>query len=93
MAASNTLDAPQVPDSAGRFGAFGGRYVPETLTRALDELTLDEVTAHAKVPKGSAYFFYADIEDLYASLLTQIQQELITVLQRPLRGARFAPRV
>lgn len=29
----------QVPDEAGRFGAFGGRYVPETLTRALDELT------------------------------------------------------
>jgi tryptophan synthase beta chain len=30
---------PQVPDAAGRFGAFGGRYVPETLTRALDELS------------------------------------------------------
>ena len=29
----------QVPDEAGRFGAFGGRYVPETLTQALDELT------------------------------------------------------
>src|SRR5258708_1131454 len=28
----------QVPDAAGRFGNFGGRYVPETLTRALDEL-------------------------------------------------------
>jgi len=28
-----------VPDGAGRFGSFGGRYVPETLTRALDELT------------------------------------------------------
>jgi len=27
-----------VPDAAGRFGPFGGRYVPETLTRALDEL-------------------------------------------------------
>jgi tryptophan synthase beta chain len=29
----------QVPDARGRFGPFGGRYVPETLTRALDELT------------------------------------------------------
>jgi tryptophan synthase beta chain len=29
-----------VPDDAGRFGEFGGRYVPETLTRALDELTI-----------------------------------------------------
>jgi tryptophan synthase beta chain len=28
----------QVPDIAGRFGDFGGRYVPETLTAALDEL-------------------------------------------------------
>ena len=29
----------QVPDVAGRFGRFGGRYVPETLTRALDQLS------------------------------------------------------
>lgn len=29
----------QVPDEAGRFGPFGGRYVPETLMRALDQLT------------------------------------------------------
>jgi tryptophan synthase beta chain len=27
-----------VPDERGRFGQFGGRFVPETLTRALDEL-------------------------------------------------------
>jgi tryptophan synthase beta chain len=27
-----------VPDPAGRFGDFGGRYVPETLTYALDQL-------------------------------------------------------
>ncbi len=30
-----------VPDAAGRFGEFGRRYVPETLMRALDELTLE----------------------------------------------------
>lgn len=29
-----------VPDLQGRFGPFGGRYVPETLTRALDELAV-----------------------------------------------------
>ena len=39
----STVDAgqkatSQVPDSRGRFGDFGGRFVPETLTRALDEL-------------------------------------------------------
>ena len=28
-----------LPDSRGRFGAFGGRYVPETLIPALDELS------------------------------------------------------
>lgn len=27
-----------IPDSAGRYGAFGGRYVPETLMSALHEL-------------------------------------------------------
>ncbi|WP_372898437.1 pyridoxal-phosphate dependent enzyme, partial [Stieleria sp.] len=27
-----------VPDAKGRFGEFGGRFVPETLTRALDQL-------------------------------------------------------
>jgi tryptophan synthase beta chain len=29
-----------IPESVGRFGAFGGRYVPETLIPALDELEL-----------------------------------------------------
>jgi tryptophan synthase beta chain len=31
----------QVPDAAGRFGDFGGRYVPETLTHALDGLAAE----------------------------------------------------
>jgi tryptophan synthase beta chain len=30
-----------VPDAQGRFGAYGGRYVPETLTRALDQLAIE----------------------------------------------------
>lgn len=30
-----------VPDSSGRFGRFGGRYVPETLMQALDELWIE----------------------------------------------------
>jgi tryptophan synthase beta chain len=37
----------QVPDAAGRFGDFGGRYVPETLTRALDELAAEYEIARA----------------------------------------------
>ena len=28
----------QVPDALGRFGRFGGRYVPETLSAALEQL-------------------------------------------------------
>ncbi|MEK6237635.1 MAG: tryptophan synthase subunit beta, partial [Planctomycetales bacterium] len=30
-----------VPDAAGRFGPFGGRFVPETLMSALDQLTAE----------------------------------------------------
>jgi tryptophan synthase beta chain len=33
--------SPIVPDKAGRFGDFGGRYVPETLTPALDQLATE----------------------------------------------------
>src|SRR5882762_6590680 len=32
------LRMPKRPDQAGRFGVYGGRYVPETLMVALDEL-------------------------------------------------------
>lgn len=33
------------PDSRGRFGQYGGRFIPETLTAAVDELTLAFETA------------------------------------------------
>lgn len=32
---------PRLPDGGGRFGPFGGRYVPETLMRALEQLTAE----------------------------------------------------
>jgi tryptophan synthase beta chain len=32
------MSLPQMPDARGRFGEFGGRYVPEALMGALDEL-------------------------------------------------------
>ncbi|MEP0909721.1 tryptophan synthase subunit beta [Leptolyngbya sp. GB1-A1] len=35
---SQPLDATQRPDTLGRFGKFGGKYVPETLMPALSEL-------------------------------------------------------
>jgi tryptophan synthase beta chain len=39
-----------VPDDRGRFGEFGGRFVPETLTRALDQLA-DEYDLAKKDPE------------------------------------------
>ncbi len=36
-----TPASSQVPDGAGRFGPFGGRFVPETLVHALDELAAE----------------------------------------------------
>ena len=39
--ATDPLTAPAVvPDLHGRFGSFGGRFVPETLMDALDKLTV-----------------------------------------------------
>ncbi|WP_182868451.1 tryptophan synthase subunit beta [Stieleria mannarensis] len=37
-APSRSPATASVPDAKGRFGDFGGRFVPETLTRALDQL-------------------------------------------------------
>jgi tryptophan synthase beta chain len=34
----SVVAAPGLPDARGRYGAFGGRYVPETLVPALDRL-------------------------------------------------------
>ena len=37
----------QVPDTAGRFGEFGRRFVPETLMQALEQLTEEYARAQA----------------------------------------------
>ena len=39
------------PDERGRYGAFGGKYVPETLMRALGELE----TAYAQAKADPAF--------------------------------------
>ncbi|PSP17902.1 MAG: tryptophan synthase subunit beta [Cyanobacteria bacterium QS_8_64_29] len=55
-AASAPRSAPEVqPDAAGRFGGFGGRYVPETLVPALQALE-------------SAYTHYRDDPEFQAQL-------------------------
>ncbi len=48
----------QLPDATGHFGPFGGRFVPETLVAALEELA----TAFAQVGRDAA--FRAELEAL-----------------------------
>jgi len=43
---------PQVPDALGRFGRFGGRYVPETLMNALEQLERAYAEARADANFG-----------------------------------------
>ena len=75
MGRMNSSNSPTtfgtVPDSVGRFGQFGGRYVPETLIHALDQLAeayeearkdggfqdeLDELLAHYVGRPSPLYF-------------------------------------
>ena len=54
-----TTAAPQiVPDSRGRYGPFGGRYVPETLVAPLEEL--ERAYAEARADKS----FQVELDDL-----------------------------
>jgi len=53
----------QVPDRAGRFGQFGGRFVPETLSRALDELS--EQYEQAKIDPA----FQRELDDLWRNFV------------------------
>ncbi len=61
--ASASTESRQTPDSRGRFGEFGGRFVPETLTRALDELE----TEYAAAQKDPA--FQAELDGLLKSFV------------------------
>ncbi|MFG2000153.1 tryptophan synthase subunit beta [Spirillospora sp. NPDC048911] len=74
-----TIDAARgaaspVPDADGHFGAFGGRFAPEALMAALDELDREFETAK-KDPE-----FVAELDDLLAnyagrpSLLTEAKR-------------------
>ena len=53
----------------------------------LDALSLADVAAAARIPKGSAYHYYRDIMDLYAQLLTAIDEDMYEQLRRPLPEA------
>ena len=60
----------------------------ETLleSREMDEISLGDVALQAKVPKGSAYHFYLNIVDVYASLVARYDKELQAMMTAPLRG-------
>ncbi len=46
-ATQTPLTTTSLPDATGHFGTFGGRFVPETLVAALDELTAEYEKAQA----------------------------------------------
>ena len=52
------VDVRSLPDQEGRFGSFGGRFVPETLMSALEEL--EKAYSAARQDKG----FQAELESL-----------------------------
>jgi tryptophan synthase beta chain len=55
---SATINSNQVLSKAGRFGAYGGRYVPETLMAALEELDF----AYAQAAGDPA--FHSELDSL-----------------------------
>lgn len=55
--------AADLPDQHGRFGEFGGRYVPETLIHALDQLAQEYETARADAD------FQAQLKELFRTFV------------------------
>ena len=55
------VDVKSMPDQRGRFGAFGGRFVPETLMAALEELE----QAYLEAREDSA--FQGELATLYST--------------------------
>jgi len=60
---SNKSVAAAAASPPGRFGAYGGRYVPEALVAALEQL--DEARLKAKVDPA----FQGELERLHLSLI------------------------
>ena len=76
MSANVRSDGPQaatqLPDALGRFGAFGGRFVPETLMDALNQLA----EAYAEAQADPA--FQAQLDDY----LTRLRRPALAALLR-----------
>ena len=58
---TGTTSRPTLPDSRCRFGDYGGRFVPETLMAALEELELEYKSARSDPA------FIAELDDLLAN--------------------------
>ena len=69
------LDALVRPDSFGRFGRFGGKYVPETLMYALTELE-SALRSVAKDPHFKVLLFLI----LFISFLFWVFVEVLCIL-------------
>ncbi|MCD4684641.1 MAG: pyridoxal-phosphate dependent enzyme, partial [Anaerolineae bacterium] len=67
--AANSVEAAAVPDARGYYGEYGGRFVPETIIPALDELTAAFNTAQAD-PAFVKQF--ADLQATYTGRPTPI---------------------
>ncbi len=61
MAGKRPAHSEALPDASGRYGRYGGRYVPETLIPALDQIT----AAYAAARRDPA--FKARLRDLLTS--------------------------
>jgi tryptophan synthase beta chain len=63
MAPTSSPVREAVPDASGRFGRFGGAYVPETLVAALKQLEAEYQKARADAA------FWSELEGLFKTLV------------------------
>ncbi len=81
---SSSAIAQTVPDSRGRFGPYGGRYVPETLMAPLEEL--ERAYAEARADRA----FQAELDDLLANFAGRpTPLQFASRLTQHLGGARI----
>jgi tryptophan synthase beta chain len=58
MSLTMSTASPHVPDARGRFGPYGGRYVPETLMHALEQLTAQFQAAREDPEFQQSFHYY-----------------------------------
>jgi tryptophan synthase beta chain len=63
------INKQSIPDQQGRFGIFGGKYVPETLMNALEEL---EVAFHEAMQDSAFQKEYLDLLHEYSGRPTSL---------------------